>query len=73
MKLSQVTKVEELKYSENVNQYLSLGWKLLDIYKTAADTFPPSSNHQTIHYVLGWLDGEPQYPPKDDWPLDDLI
>ena len=66
MELSDVVRVEELTHYVVVNDYLALGWKLLDIYKTAADYVLPASNHQTPHYILGWINGEPKYPEKDD-------
>lgn len=68
MELSDVVKVEELSNYSIVNEYLALGWKLLAFYATAYDTESPGSNHQYPHYVLGWVDGNPCYPPKDEMP-----
>lgn len=68
MELSDVVKVEELENYLKVNEYLALGWKLLAIYKTAYNTEPPGSNYQYPHYVLGWTDGEPCYPPTKEEP-----
>ena len=68
MDLYAVSKMEEMTDIKKVNQYLELGWKLLHIYSTAYDTRFPGANFQTAHYVIGWLDGEPQYPPKEkEW------
>jgi len=65
MNYSEVTKVVELQSQNEVNKYLDLGWKLLEIYKTTYDTCGPGANHQTAHFVLGWTGGEPKYPEQD--------
>lgn len=68
MDLSKITKIETLQSPDAVNEYLALGWVLTAIYTTAYDTSYPGCNHQTPHYVLGWLDGEPRYPePETDF------
>lgn len=54
MEYSDIRKVEVLTNPSIVNEYLSLGWRLLNIHTTAYDTQPPGSNHQTVHYALGW-------------------
>lgn len=66
MECSDIRKVEVLTNPTKVNEFLALGWRLLNIYTTAYDTQPPGSNHQTLHYVIGWpfsftID-EPPYP-----------
>ena len=65
MELTSVTKVEVLQRSVKVNEFLDLGWKLLDTYKTAYDTEGPGVNHQTMNYVLGWVGDNPKYPPEN--------
>ena len=66
MGYSDIRKVEVLTNPSLVNEYLSLGWRLLNIYTTAYDTQPPGSNYQTANYVLGWPFRfermEPEYP-----------
>lgn len=60
--LQEVRKIYETSYCETANQYLELGWKLVDTYKRCYDpiSFP---NHQEVHYVLAWVsDGEPVVP-----------
>ena len=64
MEFADVVKVVELGDFKKVNQYLDLGWKLLTIYKTAYDNQTPGINYQYPHYVLGWTDGEPNYPEE---------
>lgn len=66
MELCNVVKVEEMESYSKVNEYLALGWKLLAFYTTAYDAEGSGSNHQSPHYVLGWHEGEPVYPPKTD-------
>lgn len=62
--LSAVVKVADLTKHSEVNEYLELGWRIIDTYKTAYDTEGPAANHQTLHYVLGWVSGEPKYPER---------
>lgn len=64
MEYSQISKVVVLKKVSDVNEYLDLGWILLNVYLTAYDTQPPGSNHQTANYVLGWQSGFPPEEPK---------
>ncbi len=64
MEFTEITKMEEFTSLETVNKYLALGWKVVNIYTTAYDTQYPGCVHQTTHYVLAWLGGVPQYPPK---------
>ena len=64
MNLMDVTQVTELASTTDVNKYLALGWKLVNIYTTAYDTTPPGCHHQTSHYVLVWHGENPQYPPN---------
>ena len=69
MGYSDIRKIEVLTNPSVVNKYLSLGWRLLNIYTTAYDTQPPGSNHQTANYVLGWPVSfehmEPEYPKSE--------
>ena len=60
--LASVRKVEELTNYNQVNAYLELGWALIAVYTTAYHTEGPAANHQTPHYIIGWMNGEPKYP-----------
>ena len=65
MDYSLVKKVEELINPKEVNRYLDLGWKLLQVYTTATDTDNPFVKDQCAFYVVGWTEGEPKYPEPD--------
>ena len=39
-----------------LNQYLNLGWKLIDKYATASDL--PDYRHETLHFVVAWQSEE---------------
>ena len=62
---SKITRIEDLDDAGTANEYLALGWVVLQIYTTAYDTEPPRCFHQKAHYVMGWFDGEPTYPKRD--------
>ena len=64
MELSEVTKVIDITYDKEVNEYLDLGWKIISVYATAYAPYPGSS--QTRHYVMGWVGADPRYPAKPE-------
>lgn len=64
MELADIKKVEDLKSTSDVNEYISLGWRLLLTYTTAYDVYPPMAYHQTAHYVVGWPGDNPVYPEQ---------
>ena len=64
MELSEVSKVTELTDENEVNEYLSLGWKIVTIYKTSYNGLPGST--QTPHFVMGWVGADPKYPVEKD-------
>ena len=41
-----------LSEPDEVNEYLSLGWKLIDKHVTTSET--SEQRHETIHFVLAW-------------------
>lgn len=49
--LSVVTKVIETSSTNEVNDFLSKGWKLVDTYTTSA--FSAETHDQIVMYVLG--------------------
>ena len=65
MELTDVTRVETLTSSAEVNKYLDLGWKLINTYTTAYDTIGPGCNHLTIHFVIAWVGPDPQFPSDE--------
>lgn len=68
--LVKVKEVYETTHWKTVNEYLNVGWILLDKYK---DTYDPEVfyDHQTFHYVLAWTkEGDPVKPKS---PYSDLI
>ena len=65
MEYANIRKIEVFTEPTVVNEYLALGWQLLNIYVTTTETQSSYSN-QTANYVLGWpfsfLDDGPVYP-----------
>lgn len=68
MELTDITRVETLCDLGKVNEYLALGWKIINHYTTCYDTVAPGYNHQTLHYALAWFGPDPQFPPKPTYP-----
>lgn len=66
--LSEITRVEDLTSSEDVNAYLAIGWKILNTYTRTYDTEGPAVKHQTLHIVMAWCGADPQYPEKKENP-----
>lgn len=76
MDYSKIKVVEELENKFLVNEYLSLGWVMVNSYVTAYDSHPPGCYFQTHHYVLGWIGENPQYPnhePPEDETFDAIF
>lgn len=46
--------------AREVNEYLNLGWKLIDKHVTASDS--PERRDEVLHFVLAWQNEDP--PPK---------
>lgn len=68
MELMDITEVYETDRFDVANEYLGLGWSLLQIYTTTYDQEGPMVAHQTPHYILGWGDAlnPPVRPAKKD-------
>jgi hypothetical protein len=49
--------------ADDVNEYLALGWKLIDKHVTASDT--SDHRNELFHFVLAWQSDEP--PAKPGW------
>ena len=64
MEFAEITKVEVLSRSETVNEYLDLGWKLVNIYNAPYDEQCPGYA-QEARYVMAWCGDNPQYPKED--------
>ncbi len=57
-----VKALHEVTDYEVANEYLKLGWVLLDKYKTCYDPVV-AADDQTMHFVLAWIqEGEPERP-----------
>jgi hypothetical protein len=50
-----------LSEPDEVNDYLRVGWKLIDKHVTAAD--PDAMRHETMHFTLAWQRDEPPARP----------
>jgi hypothetical protein len=65
--LSDTRELVTLEDVDLVNQYLSVGWKLIDEYLTQA--IDSERRHETLHYVLAWQqDGLPLKPGQTSAP-----
>jgi hypothetical protein len=50
-----------------VNEYLDLGWKLIDKHVTASSD--PERRDETLHFIVAWQSDEPpQYPGEPRQP-----
>ncbi|MBI3837781.1 MAG: hypothetical protein HY288_07590 [Planctomycetia bacterium] len=52
---------------KEVNDYLNLGWKLLDKHVTTNET--AQQRNETIHFVLAWQNNEPPVRPGSAPPV----
>lgn len=72
MEYSHIRKIEVLTDPSVVNEYLALGWQLLNIYLKSNESQLPNSYSQTANYVLGWpfslLQEKPLYPESKTKP-----
>jgi len=67
-RLEDTRQLVTLTDGEEVNQYLRLGWKLIDRHVTSSDS--PERRHETIHFVLAWQSDEPPQRPGSAAPAD---
>ena len=76
MPLSNIKQVFETTKWETANEYLDLGWILLDVYHQAEDVVKPWCDYQKIYYSLGWLkESNPVHPenPYTRWCDDEIL
>lgn len=73
LELNEITRVEDLTSSEDVNAYLELGWKILNTYTTAYDTIGAGASNLTMHFVMAWTGADPKYPPRTEHPSIGLV
>jgi hypothetical protein len=65
--LDDTRQVMRLSDSAAVNEYLELGWKLIDKYVTASSE--PERRDETLNYIVAWQSDEPpQYPGEPRQP-----
>lgn len=63
--LEDTRQVIALESTEQVNQHLQLGWRLIDKIVTQGNVEGP--RHESIQFVLAWMiDEPPQTPGMDD-------
>ena len=65
MDCAAIKRVVTLENDRDVNKYLEYGWTLLTIYTTVCDDMGAGLNNQAPRFILGWANGEPQYPQDD--------
>ena len=61
-RLEDTREVIDLSCPDDVNAYLSLGWKLVDKHVTASET--DDVRHETMHFVLAWQSEDSAGPPR---------
>ena len=62
--LEDTRELVELTDPEEVNEYLRLGWKLIDKHVTSLEA--GDRRHETLHFVLAWQSEEPPARPGAD-------
>ncbi len=60
-RLADTRVVLTLTDADTVNDYLSIGWKLIDKYVTGCPA--PERRDETIHFVLAWQSDDPPQRP----------
>jgi len=66
MNYKNIQKIEELYNYNDVNNYLAIGWTLLNQYTTVQDYIGPGASYQIVHYILGWEgSGDAVYPESE--------
>ena len=63
-RLEDTRRIEVLADPQQVNQFLSLGWKLIDKHVTTSEH--GEHRHETIHFVLAWQSDEQPLRPGAD-------
>jgi hypothetical protein len=59
-RLEDTRQVVTLTDGQEVNEYLDLGWRLIDRHVTASDS--EGRRDETLHFVLAWQSDDP--PPR---------
>jgi hypothetical protein len=66
-RLEDTRAVMDLTDPDEVNQYLNLGWKLIDKRVAACDS--PERRNEVLHYVLAWQSDEVPARPGSTPPM----
>lgn len=59
-RLEDTRRIVTLTDVQEVNEYLGMGWKLIDRHVTTSDS--DGRRHETVHFVLAWQNEDP--PPQ---------
>jgi hypothetical protein len=59
-RLEDTRRIVTLTEIQEVNEYLGMGWKLIDRHVTTKDS--DDRRHETMHFVLAWQSEDP--PPQ---------
>jgi hypothetical protein len=60
-RLEDTRQVVELSHPDEVNQYLALGWKLIDKHVTSSEA--AQHRHETMRFTLAWQSEDPPSRP----------
>jgi hypothetical protein len=70
-RLEDTRQLVTLSDEQEVNEYLKLGWRLIDRHVTADGS--PERRHETMHFVLAWQNDAPPHrpgePPQVEGPI----
>ncbi len=61
LRLEDTRRVVPLTNPDSLNQYLELGWKLIEKYVTASSD--PNRRDEVLHYVVAWQTDDPPLHP----------
>jgi hypothetical protein len=59
-RLEDTRQIVDLTEPNEVNEYLSLGWKLIDKHVTCSDS---AQRHETMRFILAWQSDDPPLRP----------
>jgi hypothetical protein len=70
MNLIEITNTHELIFEDRLNEFLALGWRILEIKKHRNTSGPEPEFDDSLTFLLGTTD-EPKFPddydPEEPW------
>lgn len=66
MDTKEVTRTIELLDDADINQYLKLGWRMINTYNKPLDLEHPIYNCHIQHVLMGWFGPNPKFPDNGE-------